>query len=461
MAKEELLNGQSELDTVKLKIVFSDFGQQIHKEITHWESYSLTSNFLQPCDSFQFRISGPDMKLYQDVLGLGSKVQISINDNIQCTGYIESTNISASVQGGRVFTLNGRDILCRLVNANEDPTFGTKITSGMNLVDVIAPNIPLYNLGILYDNPNTHLNIITGLAKGDKGATSSTTITNTTVIGQNADGTFNTKQDQVTITTVSNKSGLKKITLKDLKPNPNEGAYAYIDRILKRQGFILKAVCDGSGIMVIAPQYTGSVDYHVSLRDKSDPGSVNNNVLSSDVTVNWQQQPSLIVATGSYYGGDFAKANLKVIMINELVGLDNQGNYLPEVQAILGKYKGATVLPLRTNLIRQNPLLTSTNAFCPVYLKDDDSKDIAQLSRFVTRKMGEYQMKELSVKYTVVGHTQNGHPWAVNTLVNVMDDTNNIHEVMWVMERAFHKSVTGGTTTTLSLIRLDTLQFGG
>jgi prophage tail gpP-like protein len=58
---------------------------------------------------------------------------------------------------------------------------------------------------------------------------------------------------------------------------------------------------------------------------------------------------------------------------------------------------------------------------------------------------------------TVYGHTQDGHPFAVDTLIDVDDDVLGLHEPMWVMERTYTKSRSAGTTTTLTLIRRYTL----
>lgn len=466
-------NGLSEIDSVILQL--PDLG----KEIINWESYSLSSRFLDPCDSFTFTISGEDLILYQEILTPGAKIDLAINDRLQCTGYIDDRQISYSVGDGTRITLSGRDILSRLVNSYVNPSFQVK--TGMTVQDVIGPLVSLYKLGELSNTDDTHLNIMTGLPNNQSLKTTitkeATTVTKVDAQGKviqirDANGQLildraTEYKDQINIT-ANIKPGLNKITLKELKPNPNEGAYAYVDRCIKREGLILKAVADGSGVMVISPTFTGPVNYHV-INKKTN--SDQNNVITSNSQITWFTQPSIIIATGASPGGDFKKATLQVAMINELIAFDNTGNLLPDILNILAEYKSAKLVnatlvngkyqPTRPELVPKFSIINNQYSFCPLYLKDDQSKDLAQLQNFTTRKMAECQMKSLSLKYTVVGHTQNGHPWATNTLVSVDDDIHGIHENMWVMAKTFNKSYTGGTTTNLELIRPFTLILGG
>lgn len=448
-----LLNGQSEIDTVVLRL--PDLG----KTITNWSSYHFNSGFLKPTDSWSFTISGEDLTLYQQLLVGGTKVQLSINERIQCTGYIDVQNISYEPKSGTVININGRDILAKMVNANADPTF--QFQSSMTVGDLINGMIVKFGIRTVYNTQDTNLNIITGRPNNQSVKTSIVNTPTTTFIRKNPNDLkltpviTNVPTTQVT----SNiKPGLSKLPIKEFKPRINEGAYAYIERLIKREGLMMKAVADGSGIMVISPDFTGPVDYQI-IQKKDDTS--NNNVLRSQMTMSQIDQPSLIVATG--FGTnktDIKKSRLKVIMINELAGLDENGNPYPQVQAEIAKWPNASILPIRKELIPKNRPFNTANAFCPIYLTDDEAKDIAQLQKFVTRKMGEFQQKSLNVRYTVLGHTQNGAPWAVNTLVNVDDDINNIHQIMWVMDKTFSKNLSGGTTTELVLIKPYTLLIG-
>jgi len=171
------------------------------------------------------------------------------------------------------------------------------------------------------------------------------------------------------------------------------------------------------------------------------------------------EQPSVAIAFGFGTGLDKEKAALVAIMVNEITGLDDNGEILPEINNLLTSYKHGILLPLRPDLIPKKRSMTIKNAFCPIYFKDADSKNIAQLSRFLTRKMASHQMKSSTLKYTVDGHicAANDLPWMVNTMVNVDDDILDVHEEMWVLERTFRKTRGVGTFTDLTLIKPHTL----
>jgi prophage tail gpP-like protein len=95
----------------------------------------------------------------------------------------------------------------------------------------------------------------------------------------------------------------------------------------------------------------------------------------------------------------------------------------------------------------------------PMYLKDDESHSQEEIEAFAKREMSLYTRKSLVCNYTVAGHTSNGHPWTVDTIVDVDDECGNVHEPMWIQERTFTKSRSGGTRTSMVLLRVGALEF--
>ncbi len=94
-----------------------------------------------------------------------------------------------------------------------------------------------------------------------------------------------------------------------------------------------------------------------------------------------------------------------------------------------------------------------------MYLHDDESATTEQLQCFIRRELALRQRRSLTYSVEMPGHTQNGKPWAVDTMVTVDDDYNRIHEDLYVLSRTFSKSRQGGTKTHLELIRPGTLEF--
>lgn len=448
-----LKDGDSEIATAKLILLDSD------KEIKNWKNFSITSSFTQPCDKFSFQISAKDIDLYQDYLIPDARVQITVDNAIQCTGMIDDNDISYSPSSGTDINLSGRDVLAPMVDYCVDPTF--KFNSKMTVADVVTKVMTGYGFTKLFNSQDNNLNIITGRTNDKSLTTKVTTQTDTSYGAKGADGKLVKTVNEVKIyETVSNiKPGLSKLQIKQYKANVGETAYNYVQRLIKREGLTLKAAADGSGLMVISPDYDFDFGYSISVKKDA----VNNgHIINSNRKVSASAQPTVIVASGFGTGSEYEKAQLKVIIVNELTGLDENGNYLPEVENIIGKYKSAKVLPIRTELIPVKRTLAKVNRYRPIFMTFSEAKDIAQLSALITRKLSEGQMKGLTVKYTVKGFVDpsNGYPWAVNTLVNVDDDINDIHEQLWVLERTFTKSVSSGTITSLTLIRPNTLLLG-
>jgi hypothetical protein len=455
-----LKNGQSSLDSITIRLV------DLQKEITNCDSFNLSSEFLTPTDKVQFKVSNEDVLLVSELLVPPAKIDFVINDRVQFTGYIDSIHQESDREGGNITIVTCRDILGRVVSSNTD--FEEEYTSQSTVLDVLQKNLPQYGIEQIYNDDQTNINIMTGFAPG-KGKNVKITITQKTTIGfeKNADKSFKldskhqkipiTKEKKVTTVTAALKPGLKTLTLEHLKPKPGEGEYAFIDRILKRHGLIMRAAADGSGVIVDKPNFDGPSIFNIF--HKSGELDSINNVIKATKLLDFGEQPSLIIAMGFGGGKKSRKSQLKTIMVNELIGVDENGTILPEVQTLINKHPGFKPLPIRKELVPNRKLFGSKPIPCWKFIKDEESKSQDQLDAFVKRKMAEYQQKGLVMTYIVEGWTQNGYPWCLNTIVDVDDDVNNIHERMWILNRRFDKTKSG-TRTTLTLIRPYTLSIG-
>lgn len=446
-----LADGQSELDSVVLSL--PDYGQQIK----NWSSYTLNRAFLAPTASWSFTLSDEDQTLTNQLLVPGATVALSINGNLQCTGVIEEDSGQSTPGGGTSITIHGGDVLSRVVKATMDPTF--KFVAGATVAQFVLTVLDPFGITTLFNSDIANLNIISGYA-GNGGVTTTTvnasvvkTITNNPA-GGSAPAIINSTVDARTSVTSTTRPDLSTLTLQQAKPHAGEGCFAYIDRILKRLGLTIWATADGTGVVVDQPNYSSAPNYKITY-SRSDPSQ--NNVKHAARSRRLFAQPSCIFATGFGGGQDVQKSRLKCIQINELTGLDSSGAILPSVQAIIARYPGAKVLPLRPQLAGFPKPLGDKGLAMPLFMKDDEAKNIDQLAAFVRREMAKKQLDGLQMSYEVEGHTQNGHPWAVNTQVSVADEVWGVNETMWVMDVTFSKSPGGGTVTALKLIRPYTL----
>jgi len=439
----KLANGQSEIDTVVLRL--PDYG----REIKNWSRYQFTQTFLVPTSSWSFTVSDEDTTLSSDMLVPEARVELVINDHVQCSGYIDRTSEESSGDGGTVITIQGRDILGPVVRATMDPIF--KFAAGVSVPELVATVLRPFGITTIYNADLYNLAVISGYEKGSPGAGTTTIKARVQKSTPNKDGTVTLSYDSVdsTMVTSTQRPDLKALTVQDAKPHAGEGCYAYLDRLLRRLGLTLWAAADGSGVVIDKADFTSAPAAKLTHK-RTDPSQ--NNVTHSRVDKDWTSQPSCIVATGFGGGKDVEKSRLRVIMVNELVGLDADGQPLPEVQAILARYKSAKVLTVRPELAPFARPLGDQKIARPFFLKDDESKNLAQLEAFTRREMATRQAHALQANYDVVGHTFNGHPWAVNTSVAVEDEVHGLTQTLWVLEKTFTKTRQGGTTSSLKLI---------
>lgn len=441
-------NGSSELDTVVLRLPQNGF------EVKNWDRYSITAKYLVPCAQFDFSLSGEDLVTAEQLLVPGAPVEISINDRIVMTGAIDKKEISSSRRSGTAIRIIGRDILGPVVSSNVDPKF--VFSDSLSVLDVCAAVLNPFGITTVYNDDALNINVMTG-ATQKPSVTAQTANSKLAKISLNPDGSIATTFSTITVKESGGNTSLASAKLQQLKPHFGEGAYEYMARVISRFGMHPSAAADGSGVVVDEPNFLSSPLQTIkhSQKDKDS------NVLESHVSFDLDSQSACIFAQGvqSPLFSD-PKQVLQVIMVNEIVGTDTNGNILPIVQDIISRYKSAKVLPLRSELVPARKSMNDQIIARPMFLKDDEARTIDQLELFVRRRMAEHQHKALEAKYTMEGHTQKGIPWTPNTMVKVQDAVSGIDSNLWVMERTFEKSRLGGTVTHLNLVRPFTIELG-
>lgn len=439
-------------DTVELYIY--DLG----KRISFWESYTFTREFLTPTDAWSFKTGDYSLvsQLRRDLLP-GMRVAFVINDKTQLTGYVDALDYTSDTSGGLSLEIKGRDTLAPMVDACVDPHLN--FSQGSTLNDIITKIAKPFGFQIFSTTEIANRSVITGFLKTN-------TVTRNIQV-QDVERTYkndnSTKSLEVQTNAVTSfvkqehdptkPKFLKDYKLDNIKPRAGEGCFEFIAKLCKRFKLWPWAGAIGDHLIVAEPdfQQTPLYDlYHTTL------GS---NMLSSSLSINLSEQPSCIVAFG--YGSSaaaYSRSPIRVGMVNELVGLDENGRIRPEVQAAMASWKGIRILDLRPQLIPfAKTYLQKTTR--PVYLADDESKTIGQLEGFVRNEMAKRQSKSFVLKCKMQGHTYKGIPWAINTMANVKDEYLNVHEPLWIREVTFTKSM-AGTFTDLTLIRPYTLDLG-
>ncbi len=198
---------------------------------------------------------------------------------------------------------------------------------------------------------------------------------------------------------------LKSYTLHQIKPYPQEGAFAFASRVSQRFGLWLWPYVDFQTIMVGKPDFDQDPSYTLVHRVK-DGGD--NNVEESDFVRSRKEQPTVIYASGFGAGGEFAKSKLRAGIINPLITGTLAGDSLqkilkayPEVQFV----KIDSIPALRSGA--EVFTLADPNAR-PLYLYDAESHTQEQLNAFLLRELSLRMRKSLTASYTIMGHTLNG-----------------------------------------------------
>ena len=402
--------------------------------INTWQSYSFSTHFLTPTDGWSFTL-GDEVTKQSIIEGLfvGQRVSLVINGHAMCDGYIDNIKIRRSRGSGTTVTIEGRDRLAPVVDGNLDPQ-KVKFAPGQTLLDVLVGVFSQYG----WTDPDTqyltnndiNVNAITGASFG----------------------------------TPTSKKGkpLKSFTMHQLKPYPNEGSFAFAARVAHRHGLWIWLTAEGNSLVIGTPTFDRPATHYIL--HKTGAAGITNNAIDAEVSRHGGDQPTVIVCTGHGGGGEYGRSGLKTMHINELTGYDSKGAPRPEVIAVLNDNKDAVTVGFNRTLYNigilkqvQNDLTKSQHR--PLFLHDDESKTLDELTAFSRKEMSLYQRRAITATYVVEGHENNGYPWCLDTTVDVDDDVAGLHTKMWVMGLTFEKSRSSGTTTRVELILPETLKF--
>jgi prophage tail gpP-like protein len=436
------VDGRTGADSDEVEVYFPDVGIKVQ----NWTSYELNQHFLTPTDGWRFTI-GDEFLTDELVNALvpGQKVEFYINGLPQCVGYIGKLTTHADRRSGTVLTVEGRDVFAPLVDSGLDPKL--IFPEGTPYEEVVRGVLKDFGFNdVLFTNEaNRALQ------------TAKDTVLHSTKTAANAPKAKAAKDPHTTTrgakaAAKSEAKRLQKATAHQVKPYPNEGAYEFLARISSRYGLFLWPSADGKQVIISKPAYLQTPVYKLLCKREGDV----TNILSATAVRDWDEQPSAIVATGR--GGDLARRQgMTAYAVNPWTGNDKDGTVPLDLAKRLQEYPTAKqvnvlVSPGAQRYVSRTPRI--------MYVHDDNSQNLEQLQYFVRRELSMKMRRVLTYSVAVQGHTQAGVPWCVDTMVEVDDDLNNLHENMYLLSRTFSKSRSEGTKTHLELIREGTLDLG-
>lgn len=389
--------------------------------------YDFESDLLTPSDGFSFTVASD--RLTDEVrtaLRPGTEVQLKLRGIVLATGYVDSLEVGATTGNGAEWRLRGRDKLGLAVDCHADPTETLK--PKMSLVAALKKLLGPFG----WNSDDSFA--ADGLADRE--------------VRQNVQG------KRVVVSKAKKprkRKALSKFELHQLKPYFGEGLFDFAKRIAEHQGLWIWPSADGKQLIVSRPDFDQAAVQKIF---RSADGNITN-VLDGVVRIDSGDQPTLLMAFGFSGGGDAERSRIQVIVANSAVYTDDT-TFLD----LKKKYPGARVVITHSFPL---PLYTPKNRV--LFLHNNDAQTIQQLEYFARKKLAELQRHSFGARYTVEGHGQmvpEGFAvWAIDTVVDVDDRVGYVNEPMYVLGRGFHKSRRGGTTTTLDLIRLNTIDLGG
>ncbi|MFA5186337.1 MAG: hypothetical protein WC551_07680 [Patescibacteria group bacterium] len=394
------------------------------KKIARWENYSFNNHFLIPADGFSFSIGGDS--LTPDLIKMlkpGLAVKLTIDGNVQASGFIDRIVPRTNRSGGGTITVEGRDKFGSVLDSQIDPRKKWKDTTLEKfIIDTLGP----FGFTTFFVDNEANTNVAAGKA------------------------------------VKRNKKPKKLSEYKSsyAKPQNNECVFSFVSRITQHLGLWIWPTVDGDGVVVGVPDFAQKARYRIVMRMR---GGSQNTALEGGVTRDYTGQPSFIVGRGRIPGKTFERTKTSVTLTSNLAA---SGTQTPALKAVgespfidhLGYQieKETVVVPAKP--VEWANEFASTVAR-PIFLTDDHSKDIEELKKFVQREMSLRTRHAVTGHYIVAGHTQNDVPWTIDSICDVSDEVSDWERPMWILSRTFRKDRSSGTTTELELLPLDSLVF--
>lgn len=408
--------------------------------ISIFREYAFSSHFLTPCDNFRFVIG--DEVLTPGLLDLlipGKKVTLSIDGVVQATGYIDVVDTVGDRSTGTVVTIEGRDAMSPVVDAQIDPArrYPEKTPLDKLLRDVLGD---FGFTDFLIDN-EANRNVAANKAIPHK------------------------KVSTAKHPRKPKKKELNEFRIPSKKPRHNETYFVFLSRITQRYGLWIWSSVDGEKAIVAAPDFEQAPS--TAIRYKI--GGQTNNVTRGGIRRDSTDQPSYIVARGNIPPTSVEHWRMQCFIDNPYIHAtpgDPFAKSLPNRNSAVGEPLSFVdvVRRDRVKFITQVPAqpISVINAFSsiqarPRFLKDDESHTPEELGKFVQRQMSLCTRRALVGKYEGEGHAIDGVVPQVDMVVDVDDERSRWSAPMWILSRSFSKSRSGGTTFAIETLPLGAL----
>lgn len=375
------------------------------------KSYTIDSGFTTSTDGFEFVLYEKDRSLLR---GLEMEpVELSLNGNSQAIGRIDVTERSE----GSSITCRGRDYIADLVTNRIDPTF--KVKKDATLFQVIGDAVAANGINNVLDTTGFSLRDIRTGKKVD----------------------------------AADIPGFKQLKQEDANPQPGEGVYQYINRLLKQFGGTLQPASSRDSIWITAPNYTQPALYSIQVSDDPTESGKNNVIGTPRATRDFSEFPTYVLARGKSGKAGAKKTDIaQNLEIQDFIKDRNSAELNDILRGVI--YQGR-------RLPKDGPDgLVAGQLYRLLHILDKAINDQSQLERRSVREFSEMFKKTLVYECELRGHTDpvSGALWSTDTIVRVDDAIREVNEPMWIANRTFSFSPTQGARTRIRCWRLGAFQ---
>lgn len=376
-----------------------------------FKSYRINSNYTTPTDEWEFVVYSDD-----DPAGLRSRwkplqpVRLYVSGNCQIIGRID--RIMGVGPGSSALKVMGRDYLADLVDATMDPTYqiSKEMTIGEMILEVFKP----WGITSVLSDGGLTRNIRTG------------------------------KQPYQ-----PDPQDLDQVRLEDLKAEENQGVFEFANKIVARHGFTIQPGGTRDSVLIVRPQYAQAPLYQLGR-----PGNIAEGVADR----NYSNVPTVTLGRGRAGGNKHQVGGSRSEFPTFSEGAPSRIGLATEVLAITTADNNIAVTrekrfdPKRGD----NTLYGYTPpVYKPLYFRDKDSRNGAQVERAVKRMLAERLRETLQYNATTRGHTDSasGAIWSLDTIARVDDGVEDVHENLWIFDRTLENDGESGPQTHMVCLR--------
>jgi prophage tail gpP-like protein len=372
--------------------------------------YRINSSYTTPTDEWEFVVYSDDNPgALRDRWRPWQPVKLYINGCCQVIGRIDRIQ---GIKGTTALKVMGRDYLADIVDSTMDPTY--QVGAGMTIGEMILEVFKPWGItGVLSDGGLTR-DIRTG------------------------------KQPYQ-----PDPLDLEQLRLEDLRAEENQGVMEFASRIVARHGFTIQPAGTRDTVLIVRPQYAQPALYPLER-----PGNIHEAIADR----NYTNVPTVTLGRGRAGGNKHQVGGSRSVFPTFSGGAPSSIGTLREVLAITTADNNLAV----TRELRYDPKKGDNTVYGytppvykPLFFRDKDSRNDAQVERAVRRMVAERLRETLSYNVEVRGHSEStsGAVWALDTIAQVNDSLEQVREPLWIADRTFYDDGTSGPMTEMLALR--------